>query len=75
MAGNVYEWTNSYYERYPNAPAGEQPYGPPLRVVRGSSWADELPGVMSCAHRLPRKPGTKWVFLGFRVAGANERSD
>jgi len=53
MAGNAYEWTSSYYKPYPGAPkgsaAGTKPYGSQWRVLRGSSWADELP--RSCAVR------------------------
>ncbi|MBI4551944.1 MAG: SUMF1/EgtB/PvdO family nonheme iron enzyme [Candidatus Latescibacteria bacterium] len=67
MTGNAYEWTSSFYERYPNAPAGEVPYGRQMRVIRGSSWADELPKVLRCAFRLPVKPETKMEFLGFRL--------
>jgi formylglycine-generating enzyme required for sulfatase activity len=57
MAGNAYEWTDSLYERKPGA-----------RVVRGSSWADELPKVLRCAFRNPMAPDTRLPFLGFRLA-------
>ncbi|HZS52586.1 MAG TPA: SUMF1/EgtB/PvdO family nonheme iron enzyme [Bryobacterales bacterium] len=67
MAGNVYQWTSSYYEPYPGA-AGGQPYSKSLRVIRGSSWADELPKVLRCAFRNPTPPAKKMEFLGFRVA-------
>ncbi len=67
MAGNVYEWTSSDYDRYPGAPL-DWPYVKLHKVVRGSSWGDELPKVLRCAFRLPRDPQTRWSFLGFRVA-------
>jgi len=67
MAGNVYQWTSSYYEQYPGAPPGERPYGQSWRVIRGSSWGDELPKVLRCAFRNPVEPGKKWEFLGFRL--------
>ena len=38
-----------------------------LRVVRGSSWADELPKVLRCAFRFPVDPATRSPFIGFRV--------
>ena len=68
MAGNVYQWTSSVYERYPNAPPAERPYSNGLRIIRGSSWADELPKVLRCAFRNPVLPNTRMAFLGFRVA-------
>jgi formylglycine-generating enzyme required for sulfatase activity len=67
MAGNVYQWTASFYLAYPGAAAGEKPYGAPTRVIRGSSWADELPKVMRCAFRNPVRPDTRMAFLGFRL--------
>lgn len=72
MAGNVYEWTSSSYGPYPGTPAGAKPpgpkpYGPQSKVVRGSSWADELPKVLRCAFRIPMSPDTRSAFAGFRV--------
>ena len=74
MAGNVYEWTSSEYERYPGAGGGKEKYGAGLITVRGSSWADELPKVFRCAFRQPRPPGLKIPFLGFRVAAELKES-
>jgi formylglycine-generating enzyme required for sulfatase activity len=67
LAGNVYEWTSSPYEAYPGAPLAEHSYGKGLRVIRGSSWGDELPKVLRCAFRNPMAPGTRMAFLGLRV--------
>jgi formylglycine-generating enzyme required for sulfatase activity len=71
MAGNAYEWTTSQYEPYPGAPpglpAGYRPYGSQWKVLRGSSWADELPKVLRCAFRNPFSPDTRLPFIGFRV--------
>jgi formylglycine-generating enzyme required for sulfatase activity len=71
MAGNAYEWTSSFYELYPGAPAGPpsaaRPYGRQWRVLKGSSWADELAKVMRCAFRNPFAPETRLPFIGFRV--------
>jgi formylglycine-generating enzyme required for sulfatase activity len=71
MAGNAYEWTSSFYEPYPGtppgSPSGPRPYGRQWRVVKGSSWADELPKVMRCAFRNPFAPETRLPFIGFRV--------
>ena len=72
MAGNAYEWTSSLYEPFPGAtqpaPDARRPYGAGLRVLRGSSWGDELPKVLRCAFRLPVAPDTRWPFAGLRVA-------
>jgi formylglycine-generating enzyme required for sulfatase activity len=65
MAGNVYEWTSTPASS--NSPSSANQANSRMRVMRGSSWADELPKVMRCAFRLPRPEDTKWVFLGFRV--------
>jgi formylglycine-generating enzyme required for sulfatase activity len=71
MAGNAYEWTSSFYEPYagtpPGSPSGPRPYGRQWRVVKGSTWADELPKVMRCAFRNPFAPDTRLPFIGFRV--------
>jgi formylglycine-generating enzyme len=71
MGGNAYEWTASLYEAYPGGPAvaplPARPFGAGLRVVRGSSWADELPKVLRCAFRNPMPPDTRLPFLGLRV--------
>jgi formylglycine-generating enzyme required for sulfatase activity len=71
MVGNAYEWTTSPYEPYPGAPpdlpSGYRPYGSQWRVLRGSSWADELPKVLRCAFRNPFSPDTRLPFIGFRV--------
>ena len=66
MAGNVYEWTSSFYERFPNAPPGEKPYGA-RGTYPGKRSADELPS-LRCAFRNPVLPNTRMAFLGFRIA-------
>ena len=67
MAGNAYEWTSSFYEDPTGTSWKEKLLGPRRRVIRGSSWADELPKVMRCAFRLPVKPEARMEFLGFRL--------
>jgi formylglycine-generating enzyme required for sulfatase activity len=68
MAGNAYEWTSSFYVSSVQTPWKEMLVSSKRRVIRGSSWADELPKVLRCAFRLPVKPDTKMEFLGFRLA-------
>jgi formylglycine-generating enzyme required for sulfatase activity len=67
MAGNTYEWTSSFYENPAGTSWKERLLGSRRRVIRGSSWADELPKVMRCAFRLPVKPDARMEFLGFRL--------
>jgi formylglycine-generating enzyme required for sulfatase activity len=67
MAGNAYEWTSSFYESPGGTSWKEMLFSSRRRVVRGSSWADELPKVLRCAFRLPIKPDAKMEFLGFRL--------
>lgn len=42
MAGNVYEWTSSWYNPYPNNRISNVHYGEKNKVVRGGSWYDCL---------------------------------
>ena len=42
MAGNVYEWTSSWYKPYPNNRVFNVHYGEKNKVVRGGSWYDCL---------------------------------
>jgi formylglycine-generating enzyme required for sulfatase activity len=68
MAGNAYEWTSSFYESPVRTSWKEMLLSSKRRVIRGSSWADELPKVLRCAFRVPVKPDAKMEFLGFRLA-------
>ena len=71
LAGNAYEWTSSAYEAYAGtdgaAPNPDRPFGRGLRVLRGSSWGDELPKVLRAAFRNPVAADTRWPFAGLRV--------
>lgn len=44
MAGNVMEWTGSWYKPYPGSRLERDTFGERLRVMRGGSWmADAIP--------------------------------
>ena len=42
MAGNLYEWTSSWYKPYPNNNEPNAHYGYKNKIVRGGSWYDCL---------------------------------
>ena len=40
MAGNVWEWTSSWYEAYPGNTTPSESYGQRYKTVKGGSWFD-----------------------------------
>jgi len=51
MAGNVREWTSSWYEAYPGSRLKRNAFGKSFRVIKGGSYADS--GAMTrLAHRI-----------------------
>ena len=55
MAGNVWEWTENYYDKDENYPA-----------LRGGSW-DDSTGDLRCSVRLSNYPDLRYGNFGFRV--------
>lgn len=67
MAGNVWEWTSSLYQKYPyEADDRENPEAVGDRVVRGGSFFQE-PRNVRCVHRHWHKPDATVSDFGFRV--------
>jgi hypothetical protein len=67
MHGNVWEWTNSWYEN--ELKGGKDPKGPKIgsyRVMRGGSWYNVAQFVRS-AHRYFDHPGFRYDYVGFRL--------
>ena len=40
MTGNVWEWTSSWYEAYPNSKIKSENYGHRYKTLKGGSWFD-----------------------------------
>jgi formylglycine-generating enzyme required for sulfatase activity len=72
MAGNVYEWTSSWYKPYPNNGVHNVHYGEKNKIVRGGSWYDCLTygcGLSSPTFNRSRfAPAIRNKSFGFRCA-------
>lgn len=66
MAGNVWEWTDSWYQAYPDAPFQFPEYGQKFRVARGSSWAASFEQSARTFYRSLARATTRSEFIGFR---------
>jgi formylglycine-generating enzyme required for sulfatase activity len=67
MAGNVWEWTASWYKAYPGSTRKSERYGRVYRVVRGGSWRSQCRAArISCRGRY--EPDDKRPHVGFRIA-------
>ncbi len=73
MAGNVWEWTRSQYEKYHYDPMDgreDLKAGRDVpRVVRGGSFYDDAGGVR-CAYRYRNYPNLRSYLVGFRLVVA-----
>lgn len=67
MAGNVYEWTASWYSAYPGNTAIEKDYGQVFRVLRGGSFRSREMDVR-CTSRHYARATEKRNDYGFRCA-------
>ena len=65
MAGNVAEWTSSWFQPYPDSPTKQPDFGTKLKVVRGGAWigTDQLGQTW---HRQVARPQTRVEMIGFR---------
>jgi iron(II)-dependent oxidoreductase len=71
MAGDVWEWTSSFFHPYPgfvafpHAEHSELHFGEKSRVLRGGSWATDAL-VARTSFRRWASPGRRDLFAGFR---------
>jgi iron(II)-dependent oxidoreductase len=68
MAGNVWQWTGSWYEPYPANTTSDPYYGEQFRVVRGGGWFEEAPQVTTYNRNAADPNATAHDDLGFRCA-------
>lgn len=69
MAGNVMEWTSSWYEAYPGSTLQREAFGKKYKVLRGGSWENSAVPTGRSAYRLSVTPNWDHPAHGFRCAG------
>ena len=70
MAGNVWEWTGSWYDRYPGSTHLDSRFGQKHLVLRGGAWDFYDPSNFRGASRYWINSGTRYSYYGcsFRCA-------
>jgi ergothioneine biosynthesis protein EgtB len=73
MTGNMWEWTATTFAGYPGFEAYPYPeyseiwFDGDHRILKGGSWATQLP-LLRCSFRNFWRPGFRIAFAGFRCA-------
>lgn len=67
MSGNVWEWTENWFDRYPGNMMENASYGEQYRVIRGGSWIN-FDGNVRTFNRGKYYPSDTSLLLGFRCA-------
>lgn len=72
LAGNVWEWTQDWYQPYPSNDYQSDRFGQKYKVMRGSSWGGvghyALAVFYRAAHRFYSEPENGFPDAGFRCA-------
>lgn len=67
MIGNVTEWCEDWYDRYPGSDVQSDWFGKKRRVLRGGGWRSR-PADCRSANRHRDPPDSRFTSRGFRVA-------
>jgi formylglycine-generating enzyme required for sulfatase activity len=67
LAGNVFEWTESWYEAYPKSPHQFAEFGKQLKVIRGGAF-EGMENLARTFYRSVARPQTRSEWVGFRCA-------
>jgi formylglycine-generating enzyme required for sulfatase activity len=69
MAGNVWQWTASWYQAYTGNPnEDKREYGFTYHVLRGGSWSNKEPSSLTTMVRAWQPADGRDDYTGFRVA-------
>jgi serine/threonine protein kinase/formylglycine-generating enzyme required for sulfatase activity len=68
LAGNVWEWTASWYLPYPGCKVRDKSFGNIFKVIRGGGFKNQNAREFRSFVRLPEKPLVRRPDLGFRCA-------
>jgi len=67
MAGNVWEWTDSWYQPYPHNDTKSGLFGEKFKVAKGGSWFSNM-DLARTALRGKMLPDQRQNYIGFRCA-------
>ncbi len=68
MAGNAWEWTDSWYDAYPGSSWRCDEFGKKFRVLRGGCWQHRSPDFLESCQRSYNLAASRLEPSGFRVA-------
>lgn len=66
LAGNVMEWTSSWYEPYPGNHLKRESFGQKFKILRGGTWTESANPFARTTHRFPVIPTLAQPDFGVR---------
>ena len=70
MAGNVWEWTENWYQPHPDNKYDNDLYGKQFKVIKGGSWNSNL-DLARASIRGKALPDQQKSYIGFRCVATN----